>query len=108
LEGRWATLAVRAQRDGVLDYREYESYDEGWAIKETLLFNSLENSLMAEHCRMIIPVLQPDARTDMFERLINYEMPWLLEDMSEASASERLINMYNQLMDESDVKNKRS
>lgn len=78
MEGRWASLAVRAQREGVLDYRERDPRDRSWNLRESLLFDSMENALMSEHCKLMLPmVTDDDAREEMFDRMMTYDMPWV-------------------------------
>jgi len=99
LEGRWATLAVRAQRTGVLDYRTYEQADSKWLLKEQLLLNDIENSVMAEHCRVLLPILDPDQRLDLFDQILGYELPWLLKGITEGNSADHLIAQYKDAME---------
>jgi len=106
LEGRWATLAVRAQRDKIIDYRNYVPGDDQWLLREHILLRSVEDSIMADHCRMLIPVLGSEARLELFDKLLKYELPWALEDDDgSGGASERMLSMYEQVMEMEKEKN---
>ena len=64
-----------------------------------MLLNSIEDSIMADHYRMLLPILAPELRLELFDQLLKYELPWILKDSKAGSPEERLIAMYKKAME---------
>ena len=106
MEGRWARLAVRAQREGVLDYREYTPGDDQWLMREHLLLSDLETSLVAQHQSLLLTTCEPEYRTEVYDRLIQLNTPWLRPEQAPdppaasgaPSTVDDLIGMYREVI----------
>jgi len=94
LEKRWPALALRAQRDGIIDYREYDRADLAWRRRESVLLDVLEKGLKAKCCLAALPGSTGDSRKELVERLLRYELPWVLGAEAAARGPDRLIEMW--------------
>lgn len=96
MEGRWAKLAVRAQRDGILDYRTYTPGDANWLLRERILMSSIEDQILVEHSKLIFPGLSGEAQETIFNSILSYEMPWVAKELSKSNQIKKLIQQYDE------------
>lgn len=90
-----------AQREGVLDYRDYPGDDPiRWKLKEMLLFAEIERGLMARYCLTMMAGGAVENRQALFDRLLGYDMPWVSKANTEAKSPERLVELYKKMKSE--------
>jgi hypothetical protein len=94
LEGRWAALAIKAQRDGVLDYRNYTPLDASWLMKECILLDSIEDNIMSEHCKILLPNVTHEAKSELFDNILRHDTPWIAKELTAEANARRLMQMY--------------
>ena len=99
MEQRWATLAVRAQRYGELDYTQYNYYDrDEWLLKEYIILNSLSTDIIADAYRLLASILSGEDAQDAGFKYLDAARPWTkhkAEDRKKESFDE-LIALYKQ------------
>ena len=86
---------MRAQREGALDYREYLPGDSGWKLRESLILASLENAIVADQLKAVIPVVH---NSDILEKLLSdiveTETPWVSKVATKEERMRQLAEMW--------------
>ena len=95
MEGRWATLAVRAQREGILDYSRYRPGDSAWKLRESFLLDSLESSILADQIKALLPIASDP--TEAINKLAAIETPWLDAERSRRELEKNLVEQWKAL-----------
>ena len=98
MEGRWARLAVRAQRLGALDYAKRPSRDRDWLAKEALILRDLERTVIADAFKSAMPAPRVDIKS-LHIKVLELEAPWLAAK-ADGPSQEDLIEMYNEVIGE--------
>ena len=99
MEQRWATLAVRAQRYGELDYSQYNYYErDEWLLKEYIILNSLNSDLIADIYKLLASILDGKDAQDAGLRYLDKVRPWAAHSREEQKKEsfDELIKLYKQ------------
>ena len=96
---RWATLAVRAQRYGELDYSQYNYYErDEWLLKEYIIINSLDSDLYADIYKLLASILEGKDAQDAGLKYLDKVRPWSAHKTEERKKEtfDELIKLYKQ------------
>jgi hypothetical protein len=64
------------------------------------LLGSLEDSILIDHWKCILPLAAPDNRLKVFDNILRYEMPWAAEAGAPQKELDGLEALYNRFMEE--------
>ena len=99
MEQRWATLAVRAQRYGELDYTQYNYYErDEWLLKEYIILNSLSSDMFADIYKLLATILTGTDAQDAGFKYLDVMKPWSKKKRGESAKEtfDNLIELYKQ------------